>query len=156
MVKIKKDLIFSPLRPFSLRLSTSAMIDVKVVQIKPSSIVFNILSICQKILQLVLKLNRKKFGRLVYYFDVTLFLMYLILINMYCITMPKITTNLLDNVRRCPIFLTTEQAQNQTLVDHLIQVSVSHTSGFLVLSTCFLKQHGMLQPFSVKSKYRLP
>lgn len=71
MVKIKKDLIFSPLRPFSLRLSISAMIDVKVVQIKPSSIVFNILSICQKNLQLVLKLNRKKFGRLVYYFDVT-------------------------------------------------------------------------------------
>lgn len=155
MVKIKKDLIFSPLCPFSLRLSTSAKIDVKVVQIKPSSIVFNV-SICQKNLQLVLKLNRKKFGRLVYYFDVTLFLMYLTLINMYCITMPKITTNLLDNVRRCPIFLTTEQAQNQTLVDHLIQVSVSHTSGFLVLSTCFLKQHGMLQPFSVKSKYRLP
>lgn len=73
------------------------------------------------LVQQCLMLKWKKFGRLVYYFDVTLFLMYLALINIYCITMPKITTNLLDNVRRCPIFLTTDQAQNQTLVDHLIQ-----------------------------------
>ncbi|XP_062599136.1 transient receptor potential cation channel subfamily A member 1-like, partial [Saccostrea cucullata] len=73
------------------------------------------------LVQQCLLLKWKKFGRPVYYLNVLLFVVYLTLINVYCITMPKITTNLLDSVRRCPIYLNATQLANQTLVNYYIQ-----------------------------------
>nr|XP_022316497.1 transient receptor potential cation channel subfamily A member 1-like [Crassostrea virginica] len=73
------------------------------------------------LVQQCLLLKWRTFGRPVYFFDVTLFLLYLTIINIYCISMPKISTNLLDNVRRCPIFLDASMTSNQTIVNYFIQ-----------------------------------
>ncbi|XP_048757850.2 transient receptor potential cation channel subfamily A member 1-like [Ostrea edulis] len=73
------------------------------------------------LVQQCLLLKWKTFGRPVYYLNVTLFILYLGMINIYGIFMPKISTNLLDNVRRCPITLNSTMLQNQTVVDYYVQ-----------------------------------
>ncbi|XP_056018698.1 transient receptor potential cation channel subfamily A member 1-like [Ostrea edulis] len=73
------------------------------------------------LVQQCLLLKWKTFGRPVYYMDVILFVLYLGIINIYGIFMPKISTNLLDSVRRCPITLNSTMLQNQTVVDDYVQ-----------------------------------
>lgn len=67
--------------------------------------------------------SRRKFGRVIFYINLTLYTTYMLFLMIYTSTMPKITTSLLDNVRSCPITLNATQLSNQTLVDYYKEVS---------------------------------
>ncbi|KAK3090273.1 hypothetical protein FSP39_010553 [Pinctada imbricata] len=67
--------------------------------------------------QHLLILKWRKFGRFQFYANLFMYIVYLILQTLYTLFIPKIKTNLLDNVRRCPVYLTAEEQNNQTAID---------------------------------------
>ena len=77
---------------------------------------------------------RNKFGRFKFYANLTMYTLYLILLTIYYMSVPFISTNILDNVRSCPVLLTDAEKQNQTIVQAKIDVSFYVRSDVILMS----------------------
>lgn len=73
--------------------------------------------------------HRRKFGRYILYSNLFIYAVYVATLNMYMTLIPAMNSNVLDNDRSCPIYLTEEELQNETLVNlkkEVISVSSYH------------------------------
>ena len=68
-------------------------------------------------------ISRVRFGRRTFYGNLMIYLGYLVLLTLYVNTVEKvITTELIDDVHWCPIYLNETEKNNQTLVNYYKQV----------------------------------
>ncbi|KAH3861103.1 hypothetical protein DPMN_024031, partial [Dreissena polymorpha] len=67
--------------------------------------------------QSLLIMKWRKFGSYILYINLFIYVIYVATLNIYMTLMPSIATNVLDNIRQCPVFLTEEEATNETIVN---------------------------------------
>lgn len=70
-----------------------------------------------------MSVSRRKFGRYILYSNLLIYALYVLTLNVYMTLIPAMASSILDDDRHCPIYLTEEQAQNETYVNIKKKVS---------------------------------
>ncbi|XP_069125234.1 transient receptor potential cation channel subfamily A member 1-like isoform X2 [Argopecten irradians] len=75
--------------------------------------------LCHPLVQSLLLMKWRNFGRILFYLNLASYLIYLVILLTYMGLVPKITTNIMDDVRSCPVIVNDTTATDPVLLASL-------------------------------------